>query len=186
MVGASAVTASAARVTVGDDLTIAGSSCGAVASLRGSAGVCMSTVGLGRQLGSSTITAEVSAATCSFVVAVPGERRLGHPVVDSHEVSVFCKLRDDFSSTYPLSLVCDRCDRHEAFLWGGVYPALDLFEGFYEVVDGEVVSETPAPFVPLSVTLTSSVPVGVGLIRGCFSRQLVCGDVFKVSVLCRP
>jgi hypothetical protein len=55
-------------------------------------------------------------------------------------------------------------------LWGGVYHALDLFEGFCEVVDGEVVSETPAPFIPLSVTLTSSVPVGVGLIRGCFSR----------------
>jgi hypothetical protein len=61
-----------------------------------------------------------------------------------------------------------------------------LFEGFYEVADGEVVSETPAPFVLLSVTLTSSVPVGVDLIRGCFSRQLVCGDVFKVPVLCRP
>jgi hypothetical protein len=72
MVGASAVTASAARVAVGDDLTIAGSSYGAVASLRGSAGVCTSTVVLGRQLGSSTVTAEVSAATCSFIVAVPG------------------------------------------------------------------------------------------------------------------
>jgi hypothetical protein len=71
-------------------------------------------------------------------------------------------------------------------LQGGVYPALDLFEGFCEVADGEVVSETPASFVPLSVTLTSSVPVGVGLIRGCFSRQLVCGDVFKVPVLCHP
>jgi hypothetical protein len=66
----------------------------------------------------------------------------------------------------------------------GVYPALDLFESFCEVADGEVVSETPAPFVPLSVTLTSSVPVGVGLIRGCFGRQLVCGDVFQVPVLC--
>jgi hypothetical protein len=180
MVGASAVAASAARVAVGDDLTIV------VASLRGSAGICTSTVGLGRQLGSSTVTAEVSTATCSFVVAVPGGGRLGDPVVDSHEVSVFCKLGDDFSSTYPLSLVYDRCDRHEALLRGGVYPALDLFEGFCEVADGEVVSETPAPFVPLSVTLTSSVPVGIGLIRGCFSRQLVCGDVFKVPVLCRP
>jgi hypothetical protein len=65
-----------------------------------------------------------------------------------------------------------------------VYPALDLLEGFYDVADGEIVSETPAPFVPLSVMLTSSVPVGVGLIRGCFSRQLICGDVFKVLVLC--
>jgi hypothetical protein len=67
-----------------------------------------------------------------------------------------------------------------------VYPALDLVESFCEVADGEVVSKTPAPFVPLSVTLTSSVPVGVGLIRGCFGRQLVCGDVLKVSVVCRP
>jgi hypothetical protein len=71
-------------------------------------------------------------------------------------------------------------------LGSGVYPALDLFEGFYEAADGEIVSETPTPFVPLSVMLTSSVPVGVGLIRGCFGRQLICGDVFKVPVFCRP
>jgi hypothetical protein len=63
-------------------------------------------------------------------------------------------------------LACDRCDRYEALLRGGVYPALDLLEGFCEVADGEVVSETPASFVLPSVTLTSSVPVGVGLIRG--------------------
>jgi hypothetical protein len=144
----------------------------------------MSAVGLGRQLGSSTVAAEVCAATCSFVVAVPGERRLGDPAVNSHEVGIFCKLGNDFSSTYPLSLTCDRCDRHEALLRGGVYPALDLFEGFCKVADGEAVPETPMPFVALSFTLTSSVPVGVGLIRGCFSRQLVCGDVFKVPVLC--
>jgi hypothetical protein len=186
MVGASAAAAAAARVTVRDDLTIAASSCGTVASLRGSAGVGTSTIGLSRQLGSSTVTAEVRAATCSFVVAVPGGGRLGDPVVDSHEVSVFCELGDDFSSMYPLSLACDRCDRHEALLRGGLYPALDGFEGFWEVADGEVVSETPALFVPLSVSLTSSVPVGVGLIRRCFSRQIVCGDVFKVPVLCPP
>jgi hypothetical protein len=173
-------------VVMGGDLAIAASGCGAVASLRGSASVCMSTVGLSRQLGSSTVTAEVRAATCSFVVAVPGGGRLGDPVVNSHEVSVFCKLGDDFSSTYPLSLACDCRDRHEALLRGSVYPTLDLFEGFCEVVDGEVVSETPAPLIPLFVTLTSSVPVGVGLIRGCFSRQLVYGDVFKVLVLCHP
>jgi hypothetical protein len=101
-----------------------------------------------------------------------------------YEVGVFCKLGADVSSTYPLSLASDCCDRHEALLQGGVYPALDLLEGFCEVADGEVVSETPAPFIPPSATLTSSVPVGVGLIRGCFSRQLVCGDVFKVPVLC--
>jgi hypothetical protein len=69
-------------------------------------------------------------------------------------------------------------------LWGSVYPALDLIESFREVADGEGVSKTPASFVPLSVTLTSSIPVGVGLICGCFSRQLVCGDVFEVSVVC--
>jgi hypothetical protein len=71
MIGASAVAASAARVAMGDDLTITTSSGGAVASLRGSAGVCTSTVGLGRQLGSSTVTAEVRTATCGFAVAVP-------------------------------------------------------------------------------------------------------------------
>jgi hypothetical protein len=186
MVGASVVAAATARVAVRDDLTIAASSCGAVATLRGSAGVRTSAVGISRQLGSSTVAAEVRAATCSFVVAVPGCGRLGDPVVDSHEVSVFCELSDHFSSTYPLSLACDRFDRHEALLWGGVYPALDGFKSFCEVADGEVFSETPAPFVALFVTLTSSVPVGVGLIRGCFSRQLVCGDVFKVPVLYSP
>jgi hypothetical protein len=170
MVGASAVAASSTRLVVGDDLTIAGRSCGAVASLRGSAGVCTSTVGLGWQLGSSMVVAEVSTATCSFVVAVPGGERLGDPVVNSHEVSVFRKLGDDFSSAYPLSLACDCWDRHEALLRGGVYPTLDLFEGFCEVADGEVFLETPVPFVPPSLMLTSSVPVGVGLIRGCFSR----------------
>jgi hypothetical protein len=93
MVGASAVAAAAARVAVRDDLTIAASSCCAVANLRGSAGVGTSTVGLSRQLGSSTVTVEVHAATCSFVVAVPGGGRLGDPVVDSQEVSVFCECR---------------------------------------------------------------------------------------------
>jgi hypothetical protein len=68
----------------------------------------------------------------------------------------------------------------------GVYSTLDLVESLCEVADGEVVSKTPAPFVLLSVMLTSSVPIGVGLVCGCFSRQLVCRDVFKVSVFCRP
>jgi hypothetical protein len=67
-----------------------------------------------------------------------------------------------------------------------MYSALDRLESFREVADGEVVSETPAPFVALSITLTSSVPVGVGLICRCISRQIVCGDVFKVLVLSRP
>jgi hypothetical protein len=74
--------------------------------------------------------------TCSFVVAVPGGRRLVDSVVDPHEVSVFCELGDDFSDAYPLSLACDRCDRHEALLRSCVYPALDLFEGLRKVADG--------------------------------------------------
>jgi hypothetical protein len=57
------------------------------------------------------------------------------PVVDPHEVGVFSELGDDFSSAYPLSLACDRCDRHEALLRGGVYPALDLLESFRKVAD---------------------------------------------------
>jgi hypothetical protein len=170
MVGVSDDAAATARVAVRDDLTIAASRCSAVATLRRSVGVCTSAVGFSRQLGSSTVAAEVFATTCSFVVVVPGGWRLGDPIVDSHEVGVFCELGDDFSRTYPLSLACDRCDRHEALLRGGVYYALDDFETLSEVVDGEVVSETPAPLVAPSVTLTSSVPIGVGLIRGCFSR----------------
>jgi hypothetical protein len=46
MVGASVVAASAARVVMGDDLTIAASDCSAVASLRGCVGRCACTVGL--------------------------------------------------------------------------------------------------------------------------------------------
>jgi hypothetical protein len=71
-------------------------------------------------------------------------------------------------------------------LWGGVYSTLDLVESLCEVADGEVVSKTPASLIPLSVTLTTSVPVGVGLICGRIGRQLVCGNVFEVSVVCCP
>jgi hypothetical protein len=181
VVGASIVADAAAGDAVRDDLTVA-----VATTLLGSACICASTVGLSRELSSSTVAAKVSAATCSFVVAVPGGGRLVDPVVDPHEVSVFSELGDDFSSTYPLSLVCDRCDRHEALLWGSVYSALDRLESFREVADGEVVLETPAPFVALPVTLTSSVPVGGGLVCRCISRQLVYGDVFKVLVLSRP
>jgi hypothetical protein len=67
-----------------------------------------------------------------------------------------------------------------------VYSALDRLESFRKVADGEVVSETPAPFVALPVTLTSSIPVGGGLICRSISRQLICGVVFKVSVLSCP
>jgi hypothetical protein len=107
-------------------------------------------------------------------------------VVDPHEVSVFSELGDDFSGAYSLSLACDRCDRHEALLGGGVFSALDRLESFRKVADGEVVSETPALFVALPVTLTSSVPVSGSLVCRCVSRQLICGDVFKVLVLSRP
>jgi hypothetical protein len=67
-----------------------------------------------------------------------------------------------------------------------VYSALDRLESFRKVADGEVVSEPPSPFVALPVTLTSSVPVSDGLVCRCVSRQLVCGDVFKVFVWSRP
>jgi hypothetical protein len=67
---------------------------------------------------------------------VPDGRRLVDPVVDPHEVGVFSELGDDFSSAYPLSLACDRCDRHEALLRGGVYSALDLLEVLRKVADG--------------------------------------------------
>jgi hypothetical protein len=143
-------------------------------------------VGLSWKLSSSTVAAELGAATCSFVVAVPGRRRLVDPVVNPHEVSVFSELGDDFSGAYSLSLACDRCDRHEALLGSSVYSALDCLESFRKVADREVVSEPPVPFVALPVTLTSSVPVGGGLVCRCVSRQLVFRDVFKVLVRSGP
>jgi hypothetical protein len=129
---------------------------------------------------------EVGAATCSFVVVVPSGRRLVDPVVDPHEVGIFGELGDDLSSAYALSLACDHCDRHEALLRGSVYCALDRLESFREVADGEIVSETPAPFAALPVTLASSVSVGGGFVCRRVGRQLVGGDVFKVLVLSRP
>jgi hypothetical protein len=98
---------------------------------------------------------------------------LSGPVVNSHEVGILCELGDDFSCAHPLSLTCYRSDRHEALLWGSVYPALDLVEGFCEVPNGKGLAETSAPFVPLSVAFTSSVPVGVGLVSGRVGGQLV-------------
>jgi hypothetical protein len=117
---------------------------------------------------------------------VPDGRRLVDPVVDPHEVGIFGELGDDLSSAYALSLTCDHCDRHEALLRGGVYPALDRLESFREVADGEVIPETPASFAALPVALTSSFSVGGGLVYWCLGRQLVGGDVFKVLVLSRP
>jgi hypothetical protein len=120
VVGASAVAASAARVTMMDDLTIAASSYGAVASLRGSVGRCASLVGIGRQLSPSTVATNVRTVTCCFVVAVPDGRWLSNPGVDSHEVGIFRELGDDLSRTHPLGLTCYRSDRHQALLWGTV------------------------------------------------------------------
>jgi hypothetical protein len=174
MVRASAVAASAARVAMRDDLTIAAGCCSAVAALRGSAGHCASTVGIGRQLSSGTVTTEVRTATCCFVVVVPDRRWLSDPGVDSHEVGVFCKFGDDLSRVHPLVLTCYRSDRHEALLWGSVYPALDLVECFSKVANGEGVAETSAPFVPLSVAFTSGVSVGGGLVGGRVGGKLVC------------
>jgi hypothetical protein len=188
MVGASAVAAAAVRVaaaatgrsTLSDDLAVG------VATLWRSAGVGASTIGLSCELNSSTVGTVVGAATCSFVVAVPGGRRLVDSVVDPHEVGVFSELGDDLPGANSLGLACDRCDRHEALLRGSVYSALDRLESFREIADGEVVSETPAPFAVLPVTLASSVSVGRGLVCWCIGRQLVGGDVFKVLVLSHP
>jgi hypothetical protein len=71
-------------------------------------------------------------------------------------------------------------------LRGSVYSALDRLESFREVADGEIVSETPAPFAALPGMLTSSVSVGGGLVCWCISRQLIGRDVFKVLVLSCP
>jgi hypothetical protein len=141
---------------------------------------------LGWEVSSSTVRAVVGAATCGFVVAGSGWRRLVDSVVDPHEVGVFSDLGDDLSSAYALSLTCDRCDRHEALLRGGVYSALDRLKSFRKVADGEVVAEAPATFAALLVTLTSSVSICRFLVRWSISRELVRGDVFQVSVLGRP
>jgi hypothetical protein len=188
MVGASAVAAAAVRVvaaatgrsTVRDNFAVA------VATLWRSAGVGTSAVGLSGKLSSSTVGTVVGAATCGFIVAVPGGRRLVEPVVDPHEVGVFSELGDDLSSAYALSLACDRCDRHKALLRGSVYSALDRLESFRKVADGEIVAEASVTFAALPVTLTSSVSVCGGLICWSISKELVGGDVFKVLVLSRP
>jgi hypothetical protein len=188
MVGASAVAAAAVRIVaaaagwsmVRDDLAVA------VATMWRSAGIGASAVGLSAKLSSSTVGTVVGAATCGFVVAVPGGGRLVDPVVHPHEVGILSKLGDDLSSAYALSLACGRCDRHEALLTGSVYSALDRLESFCKVADGEIVAEAPATFTALPVTLTSSVSVCGGLVCWSISRELVRGDVFKVLVLSRP
>jgi hypothetical protein len=74
MVGASAVAATAVGVVataagwsaVGDDLAVA------VVTLWRSTGVGAMTVRLGWELSSSTVRTFIGAATCGFVVVVPG------------------------------------------------------------------------------------------------------------------
>jgi hypothetical protein len=174
------VVAAAGRSAVGDDLAVV------VVTLWRSAGVGAMTVRLGWELSSSTVGTVVGAATCGFIVAVPGWRRLVDSVVDPHEVGVFSELGDDLSSAYALSLACDHCDRHEALLRGSVYSALDRLEGFRKIADGEVVTEASATFAALPITLTSSVSVWRVLVWWSISRKLAGGDVFQVSVLGRP
>jgi hypothetical protein len=187
MVGASAITTAAVRVvaaaagwsTVRDDLAVA------VATLWRSAGVGASTVGLGWEFSSSTVGTVVGAATCSFVVAVPGERRLVDPVVNPHEVGIFSELGDDLLGANSLGLACDRCDQHEALLRGSVYSTLDRLKSFRKVEDGKIVAEASVTFAAFPVTLTSSVSVCGGLVCRSIGRQLIGGDVFKVLVLSR-
>jgi hypothetical protein len=128
----------------------------------------------------------VGAATCSFIVAVPGRRRLVDPVVNPHEVGIFSELGDDLPGANSLGLACDRCDRHEALLRGSVYSALDRLESFRKIADGEIVAEASVMFATLPVALTSSVSICGGLVCWGISRELVGGDVFKVLVLSRP
>jgi hypothetical protein len=104
-------------------------------------------------------------------------------VVHPHEVSFFRELGDDLSSAYALRLTCDRCDRHETLLRGGVYPALDRSESFRKIADGEVVTDASTAFVALPIAFTSSVSVRWGLVWWSVSRELVAGDVLKVLVL---
>jgi hypothetical protein len=114
-----------------------------------------------------------------------GWRRLVDSVVDPHEVGFFSELGDDLSSVYALSLACDRCDRHEALLWGSVYSPLDCLESFRKVADGEVFAEAPTTFVALPVMFASSVSIRGSLVRWSISRELVRGDVFQVLILSR-
>jgi hypothetical protein len=187
VVGASAVAAAAVgvvaaaagRSTVEDDLAVA------VVTLRRSASGGATTVRLGWEVSSSTVRTVVGAATCGFVVAGSGWRRLVDSVVDPCEVGVFSKLGDDLPSADALSLTCDRCDRHEALLRGSVYSALDRLESFREIADGEVVAEASAMFAALPVTLALSVSIGRGLVCWGISRELVGGDVLNVLVLSR-
>jgi hypothetical protein len=69
VVGAPAVAASTAMITVRDDLTVGASA----AAVGRSTSRCPGTVGVGRYLPSSTVATDVRTATCGFIVllAVP-------------------------------------------------------------------------------------------------------------------
>jgi hypothetical protein len=67
-----------------------------------------------------------------------------------------------------------------------VHPAFDLVKGLCEIPYGKVLTEMSTPFVPLPVALTSGILVVVGFIRGCIGRQLIYGDIFKVTVRAGP
>jgi hypothetical protein len=99
---------------------------------------------------------------------------LSDSIVHSHEVGVFRELGDDFTSAYPLSLMCYRRDRHEALFVGSVHPVGDLIEGLCKIPYREGFWETSAPFIALPVALTSGILVVVGFISGSIGRQLIC------------
>jgi hypothetical protein len=98
---------------------------------------------------------------------------LGNPVVDPHEVGVFSELGDDFTRANPLGLLCYRGDRHEALLRSGVYLVGNMIQSLVEVPDRESLSETYAPFVLLSIAVTSSVLIVGGFVRRCVGEQLI-------------
>jgi hypothetical protein len=100
-------------------------------------------------------------------------RHLSDSVVDSHEVGVLRELGDDFSRVHPLSLTCYCSDRHEALFRGSVHPSFDMIKCLCEVPYGEALMETSTPFVPLPVSLASSILVVTNFVRGCIGRQLV-------------
>jgi hypothetical protein len=73
-------------------------------------------------------------------------------------------------------LECYRGDRHEALLRSSVYPSGNLVQSLVEVLDRESLSKSSTPFVPLSVAITASVLVVVGLIGRCVGGHLLTVD----------
>jgi hypothetical protein len=104
---------------------------------------------------------------------VSSEGYLSDPIINPHEIGVFSELGDDFARANPLGLSCYRGDRHEALLRSGVYPVGNLIQSLVEVPDRESLSEMSTSFIPLSVTVTSSILVVGGLIGRCDGGQLI-------------